>query len=243
MLEIIPSLSVLHGKCVRLAQGNYDTATTYSENPLEVAERFENHGIKRLHLIDLDGAKQGVVKNYETLQLIAQYTKLNIDFGGGIQTDGDLIKCFEYGCQSVTIGSLAVKNKTTFASWISSFGRSKIVLSADVKGGKISVLGRQENTQIDFLEHIDYFYNRGLLYLKCSDVERDGTMQGVSVELYKSVLAQFPDLRVLASGGVNSIDDLKRLADAGVYGVIIGKAIYENKITLKDIEKYIAQPA
>jgi phosphoribosylformimino-5-aminoimidazole carboxamide ribotide isomerase len=241
MIELIPSLSVIGGKCVRLSQGDYASMTVYPESPLEVAKRFEDHGIKRLHLIDLDGAKAGKVINYPILELIAGHTDLFIDFGGGLSNDGEIDKAFEYGAGMVNIGSAAANNRERFSDWVITYGRTKIMLSADAISGKVSTGGRQTKTDIDIIDYIEYFYDKSLLYLKCADVSKDGMMQGPALELYKQIIDKFPDLRIFASGGIGSLDDIKRLEDAGVYGAIFGKAFYEGKISLKDMETYIVQ--
>jgi len=241
MIEIIPSLSILEGKCVRLIKGDYNSKTVYKETPLEIAMRFEEHGIRRLHIIDLDGAKSRTVINYPTLQLIAGHTHLNVDFGGGIQSFGDVSKAFEYGAKMVTVGSVAATNRELFSSWIVSYGRSKIILSADVLNGKLAVSGRLKNTQIDLMEHIEYYADRSIMYLKCADISKDGALQSPNFDLYKKIISIFPNVKLFASGGVSSMDDIKRLNDMGVYGVIVGKAYYDGYVSLKEIEQYIAQ--
>ncbi|MCU0392113.1 MAG: 1-(5-phosphoribosyl)-5-[(5-phosphoribosylamino)methylideneamino] imidazole-4-carboxamide isomerase [Thermoflexibacter sp.] len=240
MIEIIPSLYILEGKCVKVEN---DDQGIFDESPLTVAERFEEHGINKLHLVDLDGALVGEILNYHILEVIAEHTNLSVDFGGGVHTDGDINKCFEFGAKRVHISSMAVKDRQFFASCIISYGRSKMILSADVINGKISIDGRHHETNVDMMEHIDYFYNRGLLYLKCADITRDGTLVGPYFEMYQDILKSFPDIRLYAVGGVRNMDDVRRLEDIGVYGVIIRKALYEGKITLKEIEQFIAQPA
>lgn len=241
MIQLIPSLSVLKGKCVRIPHGDETIMTIYDESPLDIAIRFEEHGINRLHLIDLDGARRSEVVNYHLIKQIAAHTQLAIDFGGGVSTDGDVIKVLESGAKMVNIGSLAAQNSNVVCSWIMSYGRNKIIVSADVLKGKLVTRGMQKQTDIDLMEFIEKFYDRSLLYLKCADVEKDGTMTGPAIDLYKEILTKFPDLRLLASGGIGSTDDIKRLEDIGVYGAIIGKAYYEDKITLKDMEKFVSQ--
>lgn len=241
MIEIIPSLSILDGKCVRLIKGDYDSKTVYKETPLEVAMRFEEHGIRRLHLIDLDGAKNRTFVNYPTLQLISGHTELKIDFGGGIQSFGDVSKAFEYGAKMVTVGSVAAINRDLFSSWIVSYGRSKIILSADSLHGKVLVSGRLKNTHIDLYEHVGYYYDRSIMYLKCADIAQDGGLQGPNFDLYKKLQQEFPNLKIFASGGVKSIDDIKKLNDMGIFGVIVGKAYYDGFISLHEIETFIAQ--
>jgi phosphoribosylformimino-5-aminoimidazole carboxamide ribotide isomerase len=241
MIEIIPSLSILNGKAVRLSQGDYDKKIVYQEQPLEIAERFEDHGVRSLHLIDLDGARLGSVVNYAALEMIAHHTKLHIDFGGGINNDGEIAKAFEYGAKSVTVGSAAVTDRELFSGWLMSYGRNKLVLSADSDQGKIVVRGRQRGTNTDLLEFINFFYEKSLLYVKCADNERDGMLQGPNLALYRLLMDTFPGLQLLASGGVSSMDDIKALEDMGVYGVIVGKAFYEGNITLKDLEHHFAK--
>jgi phosphoribosylformimino-5-aminoimidazole carboxamide ribotide isomerase len=241
MIELIPSLSILDGKCVRLVKGDYNAKTVYKESPLQVAMRFEEHGVRRLHLIDLDGAKSRTIVNYSTLQLIAGHTELQIDFGGGIQSFGDISKAFEYGAKMATIGSIAAVNRELFSSWIVSYGRSKIILSADTLEGKISVSGRLKNTQIDLYDHVNYYYERGITYLKCADIVQDGSLESPNFDLYKNLQEQFPNLKIFASGGVKTIDDVKKLDDMGIYGVIIGKAYYDGHISLKEIESFISK--
>jgi phosphoribosylformimino-5-aminoimidazole carboxamide ribotide isomerase len=243
MIELIPSLSILNGKPVRLSQGDYNNKVIYKESPLEVATRFEEHGVRRLHLIDLDGARDGYVSNYSALELIAAHTKLSIDFGGGIQTDGDVMKSFEFGAKMVTIGSVAATHRERVSSWLISIGHNKIILSADCIGREIAVRGRQKHTKIDLIEHIEYFQDKGLSYLKCADNSRDGMLKGPAFELYEELQKRFPNLKIMASGGVSSMDDVKRLNDIGLYGVIIGKAFYDGYISLKEMEKFIAKSA
>lgn len=236
---LVPSISVINGRTTRLQQGDYTKEKTYEESPIEVAQQFENHGITRVHLIDLEGAKKGTIVNYDPLQLITGYTKLKVNFTGGIHTDGDVIKAFEHRAESITAASIAVQNKEIFANWIMSYGREKIALAADSLDGLIRIKGWQKGTAIDVFEHVSYFYDRGLKYLKTTDISRDGVLEGPSFELYKGLLKEFPNLCIFASGGVRNMDDVKRLADQGLYGVIFGKAFYEGKITLKEIENFV----
>jgi len=240
MIEIIPSISIIGGKVVRLAQGNYKNQTEYSKSPIDIAKKFEDHGIKKVHVIDLDGTKKGRVVNYDALGLICGYTDLKVDFGGGVNTDGDIGKVFEFGADSVTVGSLAIKNKSLFSSWIISYGRQKITLSADALNGKIQIRGWQTKTETDLFEHIDFYYNRSIQYVKCSDVAKDGLLEGPAFPIYKDIIAKFPSIKLLASGGISSIDDIKKLDEIGAYGAIIGRAYYENKISLKEISDYIS---
>jgi phosphoribosylformimino-5-aminoimidazole carboxamide ribotide isomerase len=241
MIDIIPSISIIGGKVVRLAQGNYSNQIEYSKSPIDIAKQFEDNGIKKVHVIDLDGTKQGTVVNYDALGLICGYTGLEVDFGGGVNTDGDMMKVFEFGAKSVTIGSLAIKNKSLFSSWIISYGRKKITLSADALDGKIQIRGWQTKTETDLFEHIDYYYNKSILKVKCSDVAKDGLLSGPSFSIYKEIIDRFDGIKLLASGGISSMDDIKKLEEIGVFGAIIGKAYYENKITLKEISDYLSK--
>lgn len=242
MIELIPSMSVLGGKCVRLKQGKYDDYTTYDVSPLELAQQFEEHGIRRLHLIDLDGAKTGKVSNYEVLGMISRHSNIEVDFGGGISNDGEVATVFEYGAKMMTIGSVATRRPNVFADWLVTYGRNKVILSADViTGNKIAVKGRQTGTDIDLFDFVEQFYDKSLLYLKCASNEKDGTMSGPDFDMYAELLKRFPDLRIMASGGISSVDDIRKLEEMGVYAAIIGKAFYEGKITLKDFESFYAK--
>jgi phosphoribosylformimino-5-aminoimidazole carboxamide ribotide isomerase len=240
MIQIIPSLAVIGGKCVRLQQGNFNAITVYDKKPLEFAQEFEDNGITMLHLIDLEGSKAGKVVNLDTLYSIVKNTKILVDFGGGITEDGELHKVFEYGASMATVGSLAVTNKALFSSWLVSFGRKKLRLSADALNGKIHIKGWQKATETDLMELIADFYERGGIYLKCSDISKDGLLAGTNLELYKQILQKYPSLHLTASGGVSSIDDIKALEQIGVKSVIVGKAIYENKISLSEINRLVS---
>ncbi len=244
MIELIPSLTVMNGKSIRIARGNYNDLTIYEETPLEAAMRFEEHGLHYLHLVDLDGSRRRSVANYDTLELIANYTNLTIDFGGGIETDGDITKSFEYGAKIINVGSVAATNRELFFSWMMSYGRERIILSADAFGDKLMIRGQEKASEIDLLDFIESFYDRSLLYLKCSDVQKSGALEGPNVELYKTLTKRFPDLKIMAGGGVSSLDDIKALEDVGVWAVIFGKAYYSGKMNLKSLEGFIAkQPA
>ena len=234
---LTPSITVINGKTIRLTKGDFSQEKLYEDTPLDVARKFEDHGIKRIHLVDLEGAKQGRLVNYPLLETISGYTDLNINFSGGLHTDGDLNKAFESGASSVTTATIAVYNKELFASWLMSYGREKLALGADSLNGLIRVGGWQKGTKIDLFDHIGYFYERGLKYVKTTDISRDGALEGPAFDLYKQIIERFPDISVFASGGVRGIDDLKKLRDTGVHGVIFGKAYYEGKITLKEIEE------
>lgn len=238
-IELIPAIDLIDGKCVRLSKGDYDTKKIYNENPLEVALEFESHGIKRLHLVDLDGAKAGRIINYKILETIASKTDLIIDFGGGLKTTDDLHIAFESGAQMVTGGSIAVKNPSEFESWITKYGSEKIILGSDVNDKKIAISGWTETSDLDLFEFLDEYIKKGITKTICTDISKDGMLQGASVGLYKEILSHFPDLYLIASGGVSNISDIEALAEAGLPAVIFGKAIYEGKITLKELEKLI----
>ena len=237
-MEIIPAIDLIDGKCVRLAQGDYTRKTVYHNKPLEVALAFEQAGIRRLHLVDLDGAKAGRIMNQSVLEEIASHTRLIIDFGGGIKTDEDLQRVFNAGAQMAVAGSIAVRNKALFHAWIRRYGPDKILPAADVKNGYITIGGWQESTELSLADFITETMQQGIKRLFCTDVSKDGLLQGPSLELYKQVIAAFPELELIASGGVSSADDLRRLKDIGCKGVIVGKALYENKITLKELQKF-----
>lgn len=243
MFEIIPSIWLINGKCVRLKRGDFATEEAISNNPLEIAQGFESIGIKRLHLVDLDGARRGEPKNYHILEAIAGYTNLIIDFTGGISTDGDVIKCLEFGAKSVTIASAAANHPERFSQFILSYGREKINLAADTnpEDKKIKIKGWLKKTEIDLYDHIEFFYERGLKYLKCSDVTRDGVMQGPNFDLYADLVKRFPNLHIAASGGVRNIDDFKRLKDIGLRAAVFGRAYYEGMLQLDDLEKFIKE--
>ncbi|MEH0157521.1 1-(5-phosphoribosyl)-5-[(5-phosphoribosylamino)methylideneamino] imidazole-4-carboxamide isomerase [Limibacter armeniacum] len=241
MIKIIPSISVMNGKCVRILDRDFSKATVYDESPLDVAKRFEDHGIEELHLIDLEGSKKGEVVNYDTLSLLTGHTDLKINFGGGINTDGDMNKAFEFGAEKVTIGSLALTNKELFASWLISYGRNKLCLSADSYKGNVVHNGWQKVENVKLLDHIDYHYQRSVQFVKCADTDKDGKLEGPAIDLYEDILTNYPKIKLMASGGVGSVDDIKKLADIGVYGVIFGKAYYEGKISLKELDTFIAK--
>ncbi len=234
-IEIIPAIDILHGKCVRLTQGNFASQKMYNEHPLEVARQFEDAGLKRLHLVDLDGAKEGRVKNWNVLESIAGKTRLTIDFGGGISEANDLRIVFNSGAAFATIGSIAVKNENLFREWMLSYGPDKFLLGADVRDEKISITGWTVDTEINMYDFIEKYLTSGINRIFCTDIKMDGAMQGPSLELYKKILERFPGLYFIASGGIRSMDDIRILENAGCKGVIIGKAIYEGLITLKEL--------
>ncbi|MEM6523513.1 MAG: 1-(5-phosphoribosyl)-5-[(5-phosphoribosylamino)methylideneamino] imidazole-4-carboxamide isomerase [Bacteroidota bacterium] len=241
MIQIIPSIAIRDGKVIRLKQGDFSNEKVYDQSPIDLAKVFEDHGIEVVHLVDLDGARRGRPVNYHILEAIAGYTNLKVDFTGGIHTDGDISKAYEYGADYITAASIAVSRKELFASWIVSYGREKITLGADARNGKIAIRGWEKNTNLDILDHIEYFYSRGLKYVKTTDISKEGMLKGPSIDLYKKIIDRFPDICVLASGGVRSIDDIEILNEAGVFAVIFGKAFYEGRMKLKDLEKYLVK--
>lgn len=236
-MEIIPAIDIIEGKCVRLTQGDYSQKKIYNEKPLEVAKEFEDAGLKRLHLVDLDGAKAGKVVNWKVLEAIAGKTSLTIDFGGGVKTEKDIEIIFESGGALVTIGSMAVKEEEVFIGWLKIYGADKFLLGADVKNEKIAVHGWQETTDIWIYDFIQKYMEKGMKQVFCTDVAKDGALEGPSIELYKNIIQKFPDLHFIASGGVSNIDDVYELEDINCKGVIIGKAIYEGRIKLNDLIK------
>ena len=236
-MQIIPAIDIIEGKCVRLTKGDYSQKKIYNENPLEVAKQFEEAGLKRLHLVDLDGAKQGKVCNWKVLETIAAKTSLIIDFGGGVKTEKDVDIIFSSGGSLVTIGSMAVKDETSFIGWLKKFGADKFLLGADVKDEKIAVHGWQETTDIWIYDFIQKYIKQGMKQIFCTDVAKDGALEGPSIELYKNIIEKFPQLHFIASGGVSNIDDVYELENINCKGVIIGKAIYEGKIKLSELKK------
>ena len=239
MIEIIPAIDLIDGKCVRLSQGDYKQKTIYNENPLEVARMFEDAGIKRLHLVDLDGAKANHIVNHKVLESIATKTNLVIDFGGGLKSDEDLRIAFSSGAQMITGGSIAVKNPETFISWIEKYGEQKIILGADVKEEKIAVGGWLETSTLDLIPFINSYKQKGISKVICTDISKDGMLLGPALELYRKIMSEFNDLYLIASGGVSSIKDIELLNEAGIPAVITGKAIYEGRIQLSDLKKFI----
>lgn len=234
-MEIIPAIDIIDGKCVRLTQGDYSQQKIYNEQPLEVAKAFEDAGLQRLHLVDLDGAKAGAVKNWKVLESIAGKTSLVIDFGGGIKTEQDLEIVFNSGAALATIGSIAVKNEELFTGWLQQYGAEKFLLGADVKDEKIAVGGWLETTDRWIYDFLGDYIGKGVQQVFCTDVSKDGLLQGPSIDLYKSIIAKFPDLYFIASGGVSSMADVEALEEIGCKGAIIGKAIYEGHIKVQDL--------
>lgn len=239
-MEIIPAIDIIDGKCVRLTQGDYSQKKVYNENPLEVAKEFEDAGLKRLHLVDLDGAKAGAVKNWKVLETIAGKTQMVIDFGGGIKTDKDVQIVFDSGAALASVGSIAVKNENELVKWFSQFGAENFLLGADVKNEKIAVAGWLETTDIWIYDFIEKYVEHNIKQLFCTDISKDGKLEGPSIELYKSIIAKFSQLHFIASGGVSSMNDLDELQNIGCKGAIVGKAIYEGRVSLDEIKKFIA---
>lgn len=235
MIELIPAIDMIDGKCVRLTKGDYSTMKVYNEDPVEIAKEFEAYGIRRLHLVDLDGAKSKHVVNYRMLDRIASRTSLIIDFGGGIKSDEDLVIAFENGAQMVTVGSIASQKPDLFLKWLKQYGSEKIILGADSKDGRISVNGWQEESSQELLPYLEEYVKQGVRKVLCTDVHKDGMLQGPSIDLYRQILEAQPNLYLMASGGVSSLDDIVELDKAGLPAVIIGKALYEGRFTLKEL--------
>lgn len=234
-MEIIPAIDIIDGKCVRLTEGDYAQKKVYNENPLEVAKSFEDAGIKRLHLVDLDGAKAGKVTNWKVLESIANGTGLIIDFGGGIKKETDLNIVFDSGAALATIGSLAVKEPALFESWLKQYGEHRFLLGADVKGENIAIGGWLETTNETIIDFIQKYISKGITQLFCTDISKDGKLEGPSLDLYKKIIQQFPELYFIASGGVSSMKDINDLKAIGCSGVIVGKAIYEGRIKISEL--------
>lgn len=238
-MRIIPAIDIIDGKCVRLSKGDYSTKIIYNENPLEVAKSFENHGIEYLHLVDLDGAKSNTIVNYKIIEQIASNTNLKIDFGGGLKSNLDVKIAFESGATQITGGSIAIKNSELFEEWIAFYGSEKVILGADALNEKVAVSGWLENTNEDLIPYIKRYQNKGIQYVICTDISKDGMLEGPSFELYSRILSEIPAIKLIASGGISTFEELPKLAKMGCEGTIIGKAIYEGRITLKQIENYI----
>lgn len=239
MIELIPAIDVIDGKCVRLSQGDYDTKKIYNEDPLEVAKQFEDNGIKRLHIVDLDGAKSHHIINHKILNRVSSKTSLIIDFGGGIKSDDDLTIAFENGANMVTIGSIAVTNPELMEKWINLFKSERIILGADAKDEKISINGWKENSDIDLFSFLSDYKDKGISKVLCTDISKDGMLQGPAISLYKSIMKRFPDMHLIASGGVSSVEDIELLNQAGIPAVVFGKAFYEGRITFDKIKRFI----
>lgn len=238
-MRIIPAIDIIEGKCVRLSKGDYSTKIIYNENPVEVAKEFEAHGIEYLHVVDLDGAKASHIVNHKMLEQIATQTNLKIDFGGGLKSDEDLKIAFESGANQITGGSIAVKNPDLFKSWISKYGSDKIILGADANNEKIAIGGWLEESDQELIPFVQEYQKEGIVYVICTDISKDGMLEGPSFDLYEKMLEQIPNIKLIASGGISTFDELPKLAEMGCEGTIIGKAIYENRISLKQLENYI----
>jgi phosphoribosylformimino-5-aminoimidazole carboxamide ribotide isomerase len=238
MLTLIPAIDVIDGKCVRLSKGDFNRKKIYNEDPLEVARAYEDHGLTRLHLVDLDGAKSKHVVNWRILEKIASKTNLIIDFGGGIKSDQDLYIVYNSGAQLATIGSIAVSKREMFFKWLNENGADKIILGADVSDRKIAVSGWKEITDIDLIEFLDDYLAKGVTNILCTDISKDGMLEGTSIDLYRELVDKYNEMKLIASGGVTSIDELYRLEEMGVHGAIIGKAIYEKRISLNDLKAF-----
>jgi len=235
MIELIPAIDIIGGQCVRLTKGDYDQKTVYRDSPAEMAKEFEKIGFKRLHVVDLDGAKSKHIVNEQVLEAITTQTQLTVDFGGGIKTDEDIEKAFAAGASMVTIGSIAVTNPDLFMGWLEKYGVERIILGADVRHGKISINGWKEDSSEDLLPFLKKYVDAGVRNVLCTEISKDGTLAGPAIELYQSMMAAYPELHLIASGGVSSIEDIKALEDAGIPAVVFGKAIYEGKINLNEL--------
>lgn len=238
-MRIIPAIDIINGQCVRLTKGDYDTKKVYNEDPLEVAKSFEDAGIEFLHVVDLDGAKASHIVNYKVLESIAGKTNLKIDFGGGLKSDNDLRIAFESGANQITGGSIAVKNPKVFETWIAKYGSDKIILGADCNNEKIAISGWQEESDLEVIQFITDYQTKGVSYVICTDISKDGMLEGPSFDLYKRILNDVKGIKLIASGGISKFSELPQLAEMGCEGVIIGKAIYENRISLKELEQFI----
>lgn len=237
-MKIIPAIDIIDGKCVRLSKGNYNSQITYNQNPLEVAKTYEDHGIEFLHLVDLDGAKSNHIINYSILEIIASKTNLKIDFGGGIKTENDVNLAFNCGANQITCGSIAVKQPEIFCEWILNYGSEKIILGADVRGKYVATDGWINTSNQSIFDFINFYKNKGIETVTCTDISKDGMLEGPSFKLYSKIIDAY-NINLVASGGVSEYDDILKLDDMGCYGIIIGKAIYENKISLKQLENFI----
>lgn len=240
-MQIIPAIDIIEGKCVRLTQGDYQQKKIYNENPLEVAKQFEDAGLTRLHLVDLDGAKASQIVNHKVLERLATHTNLHIDFGGGLKSDEDVRVAFESGARQITGGTVAVKNRELFEGWLETHGSERIILGSDVKNGFVAVSGWMEESQLELFPFLEDYVQKGVRYTICTDVSKDGLLQGSAVDLYNDIRASFPDLQLIASGGVTSMKEVEKLAEIGCFGAIIGKAIYEQKISLTELRDFVLE--
>lgn len=242
MIEVIPAIDIIDGKCVRLTKGDYARKTIYGEHPADIACRYEQLGFRRLHVVDLDGAKSKHIVNIQVLNEITRRTNLIVDFGGGIKTDDDIRKAFDNGAAMVTAGSIAVTEAERFMSWLHLYGADKIILGADVRGGMVSINGWKEDSSMALLPFLTRYINKGVHHVLCTDISKDGTLSGPAVELYKEIMATFPDINLIASGGMSSEEDIEMLNQEGIPAVVLGKAIYEGRIDLEAIAKKYVIP-
>ncbi len=240
MIQIIPSMSIMDGKVVKLTQQKEENIKIYEKNPLDLAMEFEDAGLKNLHLVDLDGAKNRKVVNYKTLEMLAKYTKLNINFAGGVSSDGDVRTVFEFGAKSMTAASVALHEPEKFKSWLISYGSHKIVLAADSFNGVVRTGGWKQSSDQELFAYLEYYQERGIKFVKSTEISRDGSQQGANVELYKKLVTEFPDLSFLASGGIRNVQDIKDLEVVGVQSVLIGTAFYEGTLTLEELKPFIS---
>jgi phosphoribosylformimino-5-aminoimidazole carboxamide ribotide isomerase len=238
-MQIIPAIDIIDGKCVRLTEGKFDVLTEYTVSPIEIAKQYEDIGITRLHLVDLDGAMTGVVKNWQILEQLSSQTRLIIDFGGGVKTREDVKRIFDMGVSYATVGSIAAKHPDTFFACLNEFGADRFLLGADVKNNKIMISGWQEQLELDIITFLSSHVQKGMKNAFCTDVSKDGKLQGPSIELYTQIINSIPELSLIASGGVSSMEDIMALQAIGCSGVIVGKAIYENRISLLQIKEYL----
>lgn len=240
-IELIPAIDIIEGKCVRLAKGEYSSQKTYSENPLEIAKQLEDIGVKRLHMVDLDGAKSKHIVNHKVLETIANSTSLKIDFGGGIKSDADIHTAFDSGASLVTIGSVASTSPELFMSWIDKYGTDKIILGADVRNGMISINGWKEDSQYSLFDFLDKYIEAGIINILCTEISRDGMLEGPATDLYKEIMQRYPNINLIASGGISCMKDIEVLDDNGIPSVVFGKAMYEERISMADIRNWLIE--
>lgn len=240
-IELIPAIDIIEGKCVRLTKGEYSSQKTYSENPLEIAKQLEDIGVKRLHMVDLDGAKSKHIVNHKVLETIANSTSLKIDFGGGIKSDADIHTAFDSGASLVTIGSVASTSPELFMSWIDKYGTDKIILGADVRNGMISINGWKEDSQYSLFDFLDKYIEAGIINILCTEISRDGMLEGPATDLYKEIMQRYPNINLIASGGISCMKDIEVLNDNGIPSVVFGKAMYEERISMADIRNWLTE--
>ena len=240
-IELIPAIDIIEGKCVRLTKGEYSSQKTYSKNPLEIAKQLEDIGVKRLHMVDLDGAKSKHIVNHKVLETIANSTSLKIDFGGGIKSDADIHTAFDSGASLVTIGSVASTSPELFMSWIDKYGTDKIILGADVRNGMISINGWKEDSQYSLFDFLDKYIEAGIINILCTEISRDGMLEGPATDLYKEIMQRYPNINLIASGGISCMKDIEVLNDNGIPSVVFGKAMYEERISMADIRNWLTE--